>query len=114
LIKLFIFNVQLLSRNRLAKKKGRREFYSIASSRKALAKQASPFRVRTVLSSKPNHSSAAQVLSTGPVFGIGKVHRYPLAVLKCVSPKRRMELKLCLGLGVRRPAEGEEPDGARR
>ncbi len=33
-------------------------------------------------------------------------------MLKCLSPKRRLELELCLG--VRRPAEGEEPDGARR
>jgi hypothetical protein len=35
---------------------------------------------------------------------IGKGHRYPLGELKCISPKRRRELGLCLGFGVCRPA----------
>ena len=36
--------------------------------------------------------------------GIGRVHRYPLAELKCVSPKRRKEMAARLG---------GEPGGAR-
>src|SRR6266849_3862546 len=39
-----------------------------------------------------------------PFLGIGRVHRYPLAELKCVSPKRRQEMTARLG---------GEPGGAR-
>jgi hypothetical protein len=46
--------------------------------------------------------------------GIGRGHRYPLAGLLCVSPKRQRELESWWGLEVRRPAEGEEPGPARR
>src|SRR5260370_39541914 len=39
------------------------------------------------------------------MLGIGRVHRYPLVELKCVSPKRRKEMAARLG---------GEPGGARR
>ncbi len=60
---------------------------------------------------------AALVAQAANNHGIGKGHRYPLAVLKCLSPKRRLELELCLGLGVRRPADsahGRVPQRAER
>src|SRR5713101_2240533 len=46
--------------------------------------------------------SACQTRKEG---GIGRVHRYPLAELKCVSPKRRREMAARLG---------GEPGGAGR
>ena len=50
---------------------------------------------------------------TVPPNGIGKVHRIPLAELKCMSPKREKELAARLGGEPGRAARIESAHGRR-